>query len=69
MGVPQAFLNFRAPDLSGWEGGAFGQWNQQRWLGLFEQVFRFDKWSPCRSYENDGPAKRDRLNSFFYLDP
>jgi len=41
----------------------------QRWLGLFEQVFRFDKWSPCRSYENDGPAKRDRLNSFFYLDP
>ena len=42
---------------------------KQRWLGLFEQVFRFDKWSPCRSYENDGPAKRDRLNSFFYLDP
>jgi hypothetical protein len=35
------------------------------WLGLAEQFFRFDKWNPCRGDENDGPAKRDRLNSFF----
>ena len=37
----------------------------KRWLGLFEQIFRFDKWNPCRGDENDGPAERDRLNSFF----
>ena len=41
----------------------------QRWLGLFEQVFRFDKWNPCPGDESDGPAKRDRLNSLLYLDP
>jgi hypothetical protein len=37
----------------------------QRWLGLSEQFFRIDKWIPCRGDENDGPAERDRLNSFF----
>jgi hypothetical protein len=36
----------------------------ESWLGLSEQFFRFDKWNPCRGDENDGPAKRDRLNSF-----
>jgi len=33
---------------------------------LFEQ-FSFDKWSPCRSYENDGPRSGTALNSFFYF--
>jgi hypothetical protein len=29
---------------------------KQRWLGLSEQFFWFDKWIPCRGDENDGPA-------------
>ena len=41
----------------------------QRWLGLSEQFFRFDKWNPCHGDENDGPAKRDRLNSFVTWTP
>jgi predicted nucleotidyltransferase len=38
---------------------------KESWLGLSEQLFRFDKWNLCLGDESDGPAKRDRLISFF----
>ena len=55
------------PPFSGLEGALslVSLYMVERWLGLFEQIFRFDKWNPCRGDENDGPAERDRLNSFF----
>jgi hypothetical protein len=37
----------------------------ESWLGLSEQLFRFDKWNLCLGDESDGPAKRDRLIPFF----
>src|SRR5208283_3567196 len=57
MGIPQAFLNFGAPVLSGWEGGAFRQWNQRHASGHI--VWRFVLNIPClRQKTGSFPDKR-----------